>query len=179
MPTAVGCTGNGDADGDADADGNAAAGGDAGNGEADVDGDADADGDASQTGCCHNRWSQPQNGGARRAVVEQLMPCLGHSSPAPCLFPAYGRTPSARRGAQPSPMPCGPTAPSGSWSKSHGPQEGTHAAARCHWSCPKLCICDLHSLSLASSLAANLLYDEGGKAIAFAMKENRALTSLQ
>lgn len=32
---------------------------------------------------------------------------------------------------------------------------------------------------LPSSLAANLLYDEGGKAIALAMKENRALTSLQ
>lgn len=34
-------------------------------------------------------------------------------------------------------------------------------------------------LSSAPSLAANLLYDEGGKAIALAMKENRALTSLQ
>lgn len=72
-------------------------------------------------------------------------------------------------------MPCGPTAPSGSWSKSRGPQEDTHAAARCH----KLCVRDLHPLFPASSLAANLLYDEGGKAIALAMKENRALTSLQ
>lgn len=75
-------------------------------------------------------------------------------------------------------MPCAPTAPSGSWSKSHGPQEGTHTAA-VSLECPKLCVRDLCALSPTSSLAANLLYDEGGKAIALAMKENQALKSLQ
>lgn len=50
---------------------------------------------------------------------------------------------------------------------------------QCRWSCPKLCVRDLCALSPTSSLAANLLYDEGGKAIALAMKENQALTSLQ
>lgn len=68
--------------------------------------------------------------------------------PSPCLSPASGRTPSARRAALPSPVPCGATAPSGSWSKSHGPQEGTQTTLWCPWSCPQLLMCDLSPLSL-------------------------------
>lgn len=104
---------------------------------------------------------------------EQAMSCL--NSPI-CLSLACGRTPSARKGVPLSLMPCGPTAPSGSWSKSHGPQKGVNAAVT--GAVPDS-VCDLCPLSPASSLAANLLYDDGGKAIALAMKENRALKSLQ
>lgn len=77
-------------------------------------------------GCKSDRLPVAINGLSLRvgAVRVQLM-----SFPALCLSPACGRIPSARRGAPPLPAPCAPTAPSGSWSKSHGPHEGTHAAA--------------------------------------------------
>lgn len=77
-----------------------------------------ADSDAGSGDAGATDGYSPTAGGRGAGGAADALPWC--SPPSLCLSPASGRTPSARRGALPSPAPCGPTAPSGGWSKSHG-----------------------------------------------------------
>lgn len=105
------------------------------------------------------------------------MPCLGATPPASVFPQPTGELHQQGGGPRHRPRPADQQHPQEAGVSPTGP--GGH---------PRCCavslemsqtMCDSCPLSSAPSLAANLLYDEGGKAIALAMKENRALTSLQ
>lgn len=104
------------------------------------------------------------------------MPCLGAPRPASVFPQPPGELHQQGGGPCHRPRPADQQHPQEAGVSPTGP--GGH---------PRCCVVSLEMsqttcdscLSSAPSLAANLLYDEGGKAIALAMKENRALTSLQ